>query len=453
MYNANGVVAAHRDELFSCVAGKYIARRKRRVSDAMAKASTRKLRRRQQVRKGRLAELRPDVRRSVFEVSRTTGRVTYVTHARADAAAADADSIRRDKVKKQALLDKQVQAFCKAMEKIDVAPIVGDDVIMGRTTLASHKRQLAAHLGQIDSVPKRTRVLKENLERLVDGMGHSELKVGWAYSSKDRTPEQNVTFLTQKLEESWELIKEKKLPLSSDPICPALYTRKLPTHGEPTLQRAAFDTEQPRTAAELRAEAEAMVAERAQGARSSSGRRSRLCRDPPEITAALIGERVGVLYRLSYDVIEPGGRKAEQTGRFWCPGEITAISSSSWRSSDGKCKGEGFIFVRFDDGEEDYNHASRPSFFGANKLGSWRLEETDAAEDDDDDDGGDDDTVMADGAAAAAAGAAADDDDSDDEFEEEEEEEDDGGAARAEEQRAAREGRLAARAATRTPSP
>ena len=159
-----------------------------------------------------------------------------------------------------------------------------------------------------------------------------------------------------------------------------------------------------------------------------------------------------MLCRLSYDVIEPGGRKAEQTGRFWCPGEITAISSSSWRSSDGKCKGEGFIFVRFDDGEEDYNHASRPSFFGANKLGSWRLEETDAAEDDDDDDGGDDDTVMADGAAAAAAGAAADDDDSDDEFEEEEEE-DDGGAARAEEQRAAREGRLAARAATRTPSP
>ena len=93
-----------------------------------------------------------------------------------------------------------------------------------------------------------------------------------------------------------------------------------------------------------------MVAERAQGARSSSGRRSRLCRDPPEITAALIGERVDVLYRLSYDVIEPGGRKAEQTGRFWCPGEITAISSSSWRSNDGKCKGEGFIFVRFDDG-------------------------------------------------------------------------------------------------------
>ena len=309
MYNANGVVAAHRDELFSCVAGKYIARRKRRVSDAKAKASTRKLRRRQQVRKGRLAELRPDVRRSVFEVSRTTGRVTYVTHARADAAAADADSIRRDDVKKQALLDKQVKTFCKAMEKIDVAPIVGDDVIMGRTTLASHKRQLAAHLGQIDSVPKRTRVLKENLERLVDGMGHSELKVGWAYSSKDRTPEQNVTFLMQKLEESWELIKEKKLPLSSDPICPALYTRKLPTHGEPTLQRAAFDTEQPRTAAELRAEAEAMVAERAQGARSSSGRRSRLCRDPPEITAALIGERVDVLYRLSYDVIEPVVRR------------------------------------------------------------------------------------------------------------------------------------------------
>ena len=47
MYNANGVVAAHRDELFSCVAGKYIARRKRRVSDAKAKASTRKLRLRQ----------------------------------------------------------------------------------------------------------------------------------------------------------------------------------------------------------------------------------------------------------------------------------------------------------------------------------------------------------------------------------------------------------------------
>ena len=58
-------------------------------------------------------------------------------------------------------------------------------------------------------VPQRARVLKENLERYVDGMGHSELKVGWAYSSKDRTPEQNVTFLTQKLEESWELIKEK----------------------------------------------------------------------------------------------------------------------------------------------------------------------------------------------------------------------------------------------------
>ena len=69
-------------------------------------------------------------------------------------------------------------------------------------------------------------MLKENLERLVDGMGHSEIKVGWAYSSKDRTPEQNVTFLTQKLEESWELIKEKKLPLSSDLICPALYPSK-----------------------------------------------------------------------------------------------------------------------------------------------------------------------------------------------------------------------------------
>ena len=51
---------------------------------------------------------------------------------------------------------------------------------------------------------KRARVLKENLERLVDGMGHSELKNGWGYSSKDRTPEQNVTFLTKKPEEPWE---------------------------------------------------------------------------------------------------------------------------------------------------------------------------------------------------------------------------------------------------------
>ena len=85
---------------------------------------------------------------------------------RADADAADAAAIAKDEALVAKSLEDQIKATAKAMEKIDIEPIVSDsDVMNCRKTLDSLTEQLDSKLAALSSTAAKTRALKGGRDR------------------------------------------------------------------------------------------------------------------------------------------------------------------------------------------------------------------------------------------------------------------------------------------------
>ena len=305
---------------------------------------------------------------------------------RADADAADVAAIAKDEALVAKSLEDQIKATAKAMEKIDIEPIVSDsDVMNRRKTLESLTKQLNSKLAALSSTAAKTRALKGTLQRYVDGMGLSQLKPKEYASGKADNAQTigkegsdvNIKFLTGTLVAAFKTIREERLVLRNEPVVPEMHRRKLPQLGSPTLQRAEIESEQLRATDDVRAAA-LEYRKRPREPCARQPKRTAL----PEITDALIESRVDVAWEMTYNKREGG----QYVTTRWCPGMITRISTATTRSN-GKLLGLGWIFVLYDDGESDWLLATRPSFFNKKlKPGAWRFEHDDDAGDDDDDD-------------------------------------------------------------------
>ena len=185
--------------------------------------------------------------------------------------------------------------------------------------------QLDGYLATCASDNARARALKETLQRLVDGMGLSQLKPRSYTSAVDDTvgaagSPANIAFLRGALLAAFKEIKESKLELPSEPYVPEMHTRELYTLGEPTLQRVEVEGMQTCSADELTAEA-AKYREQRRAARPAGSKSRR--RDMPEINDDLKGRRVDVAWNMTYK-LKGGG---EVTKFFWCPGTIAEVSA------------------------------------------------------------------------------------------------------------------------------
>ena len=275
------------------------------------------------------------------------------------------------------------KAYVVAEEKHALTPVV-DDATVRRTTLPRLTSQLDAYLAACASDNARSRALQETLQRLVDGMGLSQLKPKSYTSGVDdtigkATSPSNVAFLRGALLAAWKEIKESNLELLSEPCVPEMHTRELYTLGEPTLQRVEVEGMQTCSADELAAEAVKYREQRC--AARPAGSKSRR-RDMPEINDDLKKRRVDVAWNLTYK-LKSG---AKVTNVFWCPGTIAAVSTVETTGEDGKTLGTGWIFVKYDDKSSGWLLATRPTFWNATKAGAWRWWKGDEDESDGDSD-------------------------------------------------------------------
>ncbi|KAJ8610355.1 hypothetical protein CTAYLR_003894 [Chrysophaeum taylorii] len=333
--NCVGVVACQRDHMFDRAATSFTTKRRRRVADEVAGRTTTKARMRDRVGGGRLATLGDDFRGVLMEAARR-GRQNHKEQAAARAEAAKEHHRRRAAAFVEKALERQVNDYAKAQEAMKVKPVVDEQALVGRTLLSTVKKRLDAALKQISSDAARSKVLKENIDRYVVGMGMGDLKPKSYTSGKDPTigsagSKANIEFLTAHLEYVYEQIKTNSRELVAEAVVPGERRRQLPVLGTATAQRLELDARRHLSVDELKAKVEECRAFRhpRKRTRTTSGR-SKL----PTIDVALVGSRVEVLWELS-----------GHPGCYWMPGTIEAVSDEN--SKDGRKKlGLGWIFNR-----------------------------------------------------------------------------------------------------------
>ena len=383
--NASGVVCNARDHVFPRLAPKHQHTGKQRKSDEHATSRTVKRRRRAQTETdGRLSEFSSAVVSSLVKGGRM-GRKGYQQRARDDHNAALAAHDARDKEIVKQGLHKLVKAYRKAKNAFAGTPIVSDSDVMGRTQLNTLEARLEANLKQQRSGGVRSRVLKENIERFVNGMALARFAPK-SYTSSDSSSEigeggseKNVAFLTSTLVGIYRTVKSEKLKLPTAVVVPEMHTRKLATFGEPTLQRVELEKGETVDEAELeRLSQEQMVAPRP-GAPSKRRRATKM----PDIDDKLVGKKVDVAFHMTYNL--RGGGTA--SGVFWCPGVIEKCSDAE-TTLDGTLIGTGWLFVAYKDGDSGWILAAERWRWGTFKAGSLRFirEDADAADDSDEDD-------------------------------------------------------------------
>ena len=378
--NASAVVCSQRDHIFPRLAPAH-QHGKRRKADADASAGTLKRHRKLEHTDGRIDEFSPAVKSSMVTAMRT-GRRDYEQAARDDHAAALAAHRARDAASVKEGLNRLVRMYLKAKKAFDAAPIVSDADIVGRTLIRTLEARLVANLTAQRSDNVRARVLKENIERFVNGMGLSQFDPKF-YSSSDPSSEKgdagsekNVIFLKATLVGIYDSIKKEKIELPTSVVVPEMQTRSLPTIGEPTLQRVKLQKGEKVDVQELdRLAAERVVAPRARC--DTSARPTKM----PELNNELVGKRIEAAWDLTYNLA--GGRQA--TGLFWCPGVIEALSDETTRV-DNKKVGMGWIFIVYDDGDKGWSLASDRWRWDSSKAGCFRFEGTDDDDDDEEDD-------------------------------------------------------------------
>ena len=211
-YNANGVACAAKDQLHSVLHYKYVRHLKRRVTAEQASKATRKKWKRCGMRGGRQDELGAAGLEAATTVARTTGKRQIRLDANADTEEARAAKRAKRKAKRAEALAKTAKAYVAAHEKHALTPVV-DDTTVRRTTLPRLTSQLDAYLPACASDNARSRALQETLQRLVDGMGLSQLKPKSYTSGVDDTigkagSPANVAFLRGALLAAWKEIKE-----------------------------------------------------------------------------------------------------------------------------------------------------------------------------------------------------------------------------------------------------
>ena len=191
----------------------------------------------------------------------------------------------------------QVDAYVKAEKKFALAPIFPDAEVE-RTSVLRLTSRLDAYLARLDGDKPRCARLRATLERYQFGMG---LPVGPPKSYASGVDEAigaagtatNVAYLRTALVGSWRKIKSEKLALREEAYVPGAFKRKLAKLGTATKQREEGESRELRSAEELRAAA---------AARQPLPSRRRICDSTlPQLTTALIGERVEVCYEIEYD--------------------------------------------------------------------------------------------------------------------------------------------------------
>ena len=329
--NASAVVCSQRDHVFARLAPTHQLTGKRRKSDESASSTTLKRRKRDENTEGRIDECSKDVQSSMVAAMRT-GRKGFQQRGRDDNTAALAAHRARDAAMVREGLDRLVKLYIKAKERFAIVPIVSDAEVVGRCLPRTLQNKLDSNLQMQRSDAIRARVLKEQIERYVIGMALSQFDPKF-YSSSDASSEKgeagsakNVAFLRSTLLNIYATVKREKITLPSQLVVPAMQTRKLPSLGEPTLQRVDIQKGEIVEVEELeRLAAERIVAPRA--ARNASARSTKM----PEINAELIGKRIEAAWDLTYNL----ANGSSATGLFWCPGIVEAVSDDTTRV-DGK---------------------------------------------------------------------------------------------------------------------
>ena len=384
--NASAVMVSSQDHVFQRPALKHQHSGKRRVSDDAACSGTLKRRRKEATNEGRLGEFSREVRGSLATAMRM-GRKQFQQEARDRHEKALAAHRARDKEAVKNGLRKLVKAYLKAKNSFASAPIVSDSELVGRMTVKTLEKRVVGNLQQQHSGNVRSRVLKENIERYVFGMGFSQFDPGHFTSSDPQSEkgqagsEKNVTFLTAALIDIYDVVKKEKISLPANAVVPEMQTRKLPVIGEPTLQRVELQKGQEVSSEEL----ERLVAEQLIAPRRSRAR-ARVTK-MPEITTELIGLEVDVAWNVTYNLAGGG----QTTNVYWCPGTIEHISNDE-TERDGKNLGDGWLFVAYKDGDSGWIVANERWRWDTSKAGSIRRQQE---EDDERDSDSEEETVDA----------------------------------------------------------
>ena len=297
----------------------------------------------------------------------------------------------------------QVAEYVKAEKKFKQPSVIPDGDV-GRTSLARLTSRLDAYLAKLDGDRKRTRALRDTLERLQFGMG---LPVGpKAYTGKvagAAGTAENVAYLREALIEAWRKIKEDDLAFRQEAYVPALHKRKLVMVGTATKQRSNGERRELRSAEQLRKTATERLAS------AAARRRVRPPSTLPPLTTDLIGQKVEVCYDIDYD----DGEGDKYSGLLWYHGEIIRLGG---REHGGGQKGT--IIIRFRDGTIDSLLANRETLWEVEEAVAWCFERGDDDNDDDDD--------MAEEGSEEGSEENEDEDEEEEEEEEEEEKDEEG---------------------------
>ena len=339
-----GLLGKHGDE-FAAAATK----RKPRVDDSPRKGAKSKQR-----RVGHLNDHGPEVKASIMRVGRrAAGRERrYARFDRRVAAAAKLERRQGDIDKAQ---EKQVKEFVKAGESFSVAPL---------RDLAA----LDAALARDASKTAKLRTLKGQIDLVVAGYGMKELKPPKLSSAVDPLigeagSDANLAYLRRTLADIWA--RAEGAPRPAAPAVPALYCRDIIIMGEATSELGTLRAEFELSEEELKARAEKLRADKPK-------RQTRKAAPaPPSIDSALVGRRISAVWENTYIVKRKKIVRIES-----CPGVVLRISNKE-TIVNGKKIGLGWIYVKYDEGEEN-DHCwwkAEKVCYRSDEPGGWKIVE------------------------------------------------------------------------------
>ena len=166
-----------------------------------------------------------------------TAATRFEQQARDDHDAALAAHRARDAATIQEAKGRLVRSYIKARNSFGTAPIVSDDDLGGRASVKSLESKVTGNLAQQKSGNTRAKVLKENIQRYVNGMGLTQFDPGF-YTASDPSSEKgesgsekNVAWLKKTLININGIVKKRRSNSPAKRPCPRCTHARFPASG------------------------------------------------------------------------------------------------------------------------------------------------------------------------------------------------------------------------------
>lgn len=230
---ASALAVASKNNLFGSPDAKYRQNR----SDKRAKCApeetevnTTKL---QRLETGRLKSLPTEQQEAIISVTRQ-GTSMEVTLNQSDLHRAQNQLTVQRREEEEGLKAKQAKAYVKAEDAMEVIQPITDEDVQSKS-LEDLQKQLDSATSGL-SVGKQNKLLKQLLERYVNGMGHRDLKPK-SYTSSTRSDNENIQYLKTTAISAFEAMKGGKRKFLSQAAIPEMKVRDLGHAGPTSKQR------------------------------------------------------------------------------------------------------------------------------------------------------------------------------------------------------------------------